>query len=164
MKKLNADGRLIWVREYSGDERAWLTGIAEADNGAIAVVGWVSGQMVLGGHTLTTTTRTSDGFIATFDADGYPLGLHHVAGPYRHSVDGVIGQRGGDFLACGTISPGDDDPGGTSLRARMWWVSGVTGQAAEYLADETVDTGYCHALAEVRFGDGPTELVMVGDV
>lgn len=106
-----ANGGLVWLRTGGGAAYAdRATGLAEAPDGRILVIGEFRGTANLPGGTLTSVTDPGTGqpgvdvFLASLLADGTPQWVQHVSAPNNDAATAVACDGDGNAYLCGQFS------------------------------------------------------------
>jgi hypothetical protein len=85
---LAPDGQVDWIQPIHSSRYVRIAGIALAEDGAVAVVGWFAGTVRVGERSLTSAGAT-DVLVARFAADGTPEWALRLGGPGADTAHGL---------------------------------------------------------------------------
>jgi uncharacterized protein (UPF0548 family) len=133
--KYDADGNLLWIRQFGTPVRDYATGVSANGSGAY-VAGYTEGT--LPGQ---TNAGLFDAFVVSYDADGNPLWIHQFGSTNEDPGRGVSADRSGVYVAGGTNGnlPGQGSNGGNDAFVAKFLTS--TGPVLAPIPDQTVNEG-----------------------
>lgn len=95
--KIDADGKLVWIRQWGGSARDAAESVALANDGAIYVGGYFEHSINLDGHRLDEAGVA--GFLTKLNADGHVVWAQHAGADIAHGVRGIrVNEVGKAFV------------------------------------------------------------------
>jgi hypothetical protein len=98
--KLDKDGAVEWSTGIGGGGEDIASGVAVDGKGNIVVVGWFSGEMMVG-DTKLMASGADDIFVIKLDAKGAPAWARQFGGDHSDISWGVATDPGGDIVVVG---------------------------------------------------------------
>ncbi len=100
----SATGKLQWLRSLGGLARESATQVAiSEDESMVAIAGYSESSFQFAGKRFPARGTASDGFIATFDAEGTALWAQRFRGVGRDRVEGLLFDQG-EIAVLGSFS------------------------------------------------------------
>ena len=149
--KVDANGELVWERQFGGPATDWASAIAETNDGGLVVVG----------HTESKGAGDADMWIIKLSADGELLWDRTVGGSARDYASAVTATGDGGLVVAGPIE--SDGAEGVDIQVLKLDVSGELiwdrrfgGASADWVRAvvETRDGGYAVAGYTMSKGAG----------
>ncbi len=135
-----ADGKPVWSQALSGPGTDGICrgghylSVASNNSGGIVLTGPFEDKLSIGATTLQSKEE-SDGFIASFDADGKPAWATSFGGAQDDVPHGLALDANGDVLVCGGFQGQADFGGGvlTSLAMNDVFVAKYAGASGKHV-------------------------------